>query len=249
MITDLRQVYLFQELPDQALQELAPKLKPRQFNKNHTLIYEEDTNRDVYIIRSGSVKVFSLQDEKEIIFNFFFPGETVGEFEALYPSHSRIASVEAMETVHSWMLTKDEFLSVSERYPSVLRRAYSQLVDHLRVLNRKVVYLSSMDVRRKAANLLVDLYFNMGVEEEGQLYIRYRLTHHILANMIGVTRESLSKVMKEFQDEGLIHMKQKTIYIVDLDRLMKLCEASIIQSHQRKWRGEEVDQHIFPVQS
>jgi len=245
MIKDLRQVYYFQDLPDEALQNLAQKLKPRQFNKNHTLIYEEDTNRDVYIIRSGSVKVFSEQDDKEIIFNFFFPGETVGEFEALYPGHSRIASVQAMEKVHAWVLAKEDFISLTEQYPSVMRRAYTQIVDHLRVLNRKVVYLSCMDVRRKTANLLMDLFFNMGTKEDGQIYIRYKLTHHVLANMIGVTRESLSKVMKEFQDEGLIVIKQKTIYILDLDRLQAMCEINIDHPQQRKWRNEEVDQYVF----
>lgn len=238
MITDLREIRYFQELPDRAIQDLKTRLKPRQFNKNHTLIYEEDTSQDVFLLRSGSVKVFSLQDDKEIIYNFFFPGEVIGEFEALYPGQIRIASVEAMETVHAWMLTKEDFIEFTERYPSVLRRAYIELVDHLRVLNRKVVYLSCMDVRHKAANLLADLYFNMGIEDRDQIYIRYKMTHHLLANMIGVTRESLSKVLKDFQDEGLILIKQKTIYILNLKQLFDICDASVVQSRQRRWRSE-----------
>lgn len=246
MITDLRQIRYFQELPDRALQDLKTRLKPRQFNKNHTLIYEEDASHDVFLLRSGSVKVFSLQEDKEIIYNFFFPGEVVGEFEALYPGQIRIASVEAMETVHAWMLTKEDFIEITERYPSVLRRAYVELVDHLRVLNRKVVYLSCMDVRRKAANLLADLYFNMGIEERGQISIRYKMTHHLLANMIGVTRESLSKVMKDFQDEGLIMIKQKTIYILDLKQLFDICDASVVQSRQRRWRSEPAISQTMP---
>lgn len=249
MITDLRQVYYFQELPDHALQELIPKLKTRVFNKHHTLIYEDDSNLDVFFIRSGSVKVFSLQDGKEIIFNLFFPGETVGELEAIYEGQASIASVEAMETVHAWVMPKVDFLRLAEQYPSILKRAFRQLVDSIRVLNRKVIYLSCMDVRRKTANLLVDLYYNMGVEGVEQSFINYKLTHHILANMIGVTRESLSKVMKEFQDEGIVLMKQKTIFMLQLDRLLSMCDTNLVQPRQRKWRCDEVDQYIFPIQT
>ncbi|WP_028544063.1 Crp/Fnr family transcriptional regulator [Paenibacillus taiwanensis] len=246
MINDLRQVFYFQDLPDEALHAILPKLKHRIFNKNHTLIYEDDTSRDVFILRSGSVKVFSIQEDKEIIFNFFFPGEAVGELEAIYTDYSRIASVEAMETVHAWLLSRDEFLAIAEQYPSVLRKAYCQLVDHIRVLNRKVVYLSYMDVRRKVANMLLDLAYNLGIEEKGRIRINFKLTHHVFANMIGVTRESLSKIIKEFQDDGLIEMKQKTITIVDIQRLIDLYDSDVAHPKQRRWRGDDTNQCLLP---
>ncbi|UHA75975.1 Crp/Fnr family transcriptional regulator [Paenibacillus sp. 481] len=239
MITDLRQVNFLQDLPDHVLHEWELKLKQRQFKKNHTLIYEDDQDTDIYIVRSGSVKVFRLQEGKEIIYNFFFPGEMIGELEAIYPNQARIASIEAMEAVHAWVMSRSDFIELAEKHPSVLKRAYCQLVDHIRVLNRKVCYLSFMDVRRKTANLLLDLYYNLGREEDDRIKITYKFTHHVMANMIGVTRESLSKTLKEFQDEQLITLEQKHIYILDFERLTAMCESDVPHPKQRRWRSED----------
>ncbi|MBD8497841.1 Crp/Fnr family transcriptional regulator [Paenibacillus arenosi] len=244
MIDDLRQVTFFQDLPEHAIQELLPKLKHRHFKKNHTIIYEEDTNRDIFIIRSGFVKVYRIEEDKEFIFNFFFPGETVGEVEAIDPASARIASIEAMDNVQAWMLSGEDFMHLTERYPSILRRAYCQLVDNIRVLNRKICYLSFMDVRRKCANLLLDLSTNLGTEDSGYIQIQYKFPHHVLANMIGVTRESLSKTLKEFQDEGIISVNQKTITIMNLKKMSDISESSYIEQKQRFWRRKDTTHHF-----
>ncbi|MBJ8193898.1 winged helix-turn-helix domain-containing protein, partial [Bacillus cereus] len=78
-------------------------------------------------------------------------------------------------------------------------------------------YISFLDTRLKAANLIYDLYCNLGMETdtESAYIIDYKLTHHVIANMIGVTRESISKVLKDFQDEGIISIERKTITITD----------------------------------
>ncbi|WP_018756942.1 Crp/Fnr family transcriptional regulator [Paenibacillus terrigena] len=227
MITDLRQITIFQDLPDEGVERIMPMLKKRQFRKNQVIIYEQDQNGDVFIIRSGSIKVYSLLEDKEIIYGVAFPGHVVGEIEAIYYDDYRIASIAAMETVHTWFITKQDFLKIVDEYPSVLRRAYWLLVESVRILNRKAQYISFLDTRLKAANLIYDLYCNLGMETdtESAYIIDYKLTHHVIANMIGVTRESISKVLKDFQDEGIISIERKTITITDLAKLRSICDS------------------------
>lgn len=238
MITDIKKISIFQDLPDEAVEQIMPMLKKRQFRKNQVIIYEGDRNSDVFFIRSGSIKVYSLLEDKEIIYGVAFPGHVVGEIEAIHYDDYRIASIAAMETVHTWYLKKKDFLAILDAYPSVMRRTYWLLVESIRILNRKAQYISFLDTRLKTANLIYDMYCNLGrkLEAESAYIIDYKLTHHVIANMVGVTRESVSKVLKDFQDEGIIAIEHKTIKILDLTQLRTICDGvSNITPSQRTW--------------
>ncbi|GAV16034.1 Crp/Fnr family transcriptional regulator [Paenibacillus sp. NAIST15-1] len=248
MITDIRSISIFEELSDEAVERIMPMLSKRQFRKNQVIIYESDHNGDVFLIRSGSIKIYSLFEDKEIIYGVAFPGHVVGEIEAIHYDDYRIASIAAMETVHTWYLKKQDFQTILDEYPSVLRRCYWLLVESIRILNRKAQYISFLDTRLKTANLIYDLYCNLGRKAEGEsaYIIGYKLTHHVIANMLGVTRESVSKVLKDFQEEGIISIEQKTIKIVDLPTLRSICDRVCAHSpDQRRWYTKAGDNSII----
>ncbi|MBN3522929.1 Crp/Fnr family transcriptional regulator [Paenibacillus apiarius] len=238
MIDDLRDVFMFQDLTAAQCEAIIPLLKARSYKKSQILIYEEDQGTDLYILREGLVKVYRLHQDKEIIFNFQFPGDVVGEMEAIADHQHRVASIETMEPSHFWVISRPDFLRAMDEHPSILRRAYQRMLDHLRVMNHKVRYLSYLDVRLKAANLILDLYYNLGTLHESAYKIECKLTHHLLATMIGVTRESISKVMRDFHEEGILVMQQKYIYITDLERLQSMCDDMQDVTSSRKWRSE-----------
>lgn len=236
MITDLRQVSLFQDIPEEGINRIMLSLKTRVYRKNQVIIYEQDQNTDVFIIRSGSIKIYSMLEDKEIIFMIGFAGTVIGEIEAIHHNDLRIASNAAMETTHTWYLKKQDFLQFVKEYPSILRRAYDLMVNNLKVLNRKVQYLSFLDIRLKAANLIYDLQCNIGKQVGSTYVVDYKLTHHVIANMIGSTRESVSKVLRDLQDEGIISIEHKTISILDLNQLKAICgELRYDSSQQRMW--------------
>lgn len=174
--------------------------------------------------------------------NFQFPGDIIGEMETIATYPRRVATVETMETSHFWIMNRSDFISIMERHPSVLKRAYNRLLDHLSNMNNKVRYLSYLDVRLKLANLLLDLYYNLGKPAESAYKIDCKVTHHLLANMIGVTRESISKVMRELQEEGVLMMNQKYIYITDLEKLQSMCDDMDDSPAYRKWRSQDISQ-------
>jgi CRP/FNR family transcriptional regulator, cyclic AMP receptor protein len=235
MITDIREIMIFSDIPEEDLPNILPLLKERHFKKNHVLMFENDQSEEIYIIRSGMVKIYRLHEAKEIVLSIAVPGEVLGEVEALSNDNHRISSIEALENVTTWLISKQDFLDIIDKYPSVLRKAYMVLVERTRVLNRLIRYLTFYDVRTKVANLIMDLYYNFGKPSENGYKIDLKINQSLLASMLGVTRESISKTIGEFQSEGLIDIHEKYFYLLHKDKLESLCHETEEIPSLRKW--------------
>ncbi|MDR6882463.1 Crp/Fnr family transcriptional regulator [Bacillus sp. 3255] len=235
MITNLSDITIFSDLPKDSLSHIEPLLKERQFKKNHVLMFENDLSEEVYLIRSGKLKVYRLSEDREIILKIAIPGEILGESEALSNHNYRISTVEALENVSAWQLEKQDFLHIVEQYPSVLRNAYAILIERTRILNRLIRYLSFYDVRTRTANLITDLYYNFGKQEDSICKIDLKINQSFLANMIGVTRESISKTLSDFQAEGILDIRNKYFYILNKDKLESICNDTEEFPELRKW--------------
>jgi CRP/FNR family transcriptional regulator, cyclic AMP receptor protein len=235
MITNISEIAIFSDIPEADKPTILPLLKERKFKKNHILMFENDQSEDVFIIRSGMVKIYRIHDGKEIVLSIGMPGDILGEVEALSNDNHRISSIEALENVTAWQINKQDFLTIVDKHPSVLRKAYMILVERTRMLNRLIRYLTFYDVRTKAANLLMDLYYNFG-EQDGLIYkIDFKINQSLLASMLGVTRESISKTLGDFQNEGLIDIRDKYFYLLDKNQLESMCSQTEEIPTLRKW--------------
>ncbi len=237
MITNISEIAIFSDIPVMDAPHIISRLKERQFKKNHVLMFENDQSEDVYIIRSGMVKVYRIHEGKEIVLSISMPGDILGEVEALSNDNHRISSIEALENVSVWHITKQDFLEIVDKYPSVLRKAYMILVERTRMLNRLIRYLTFYDVRTKAANLLIDLYYNFGKASGDSYKIDLKINQSLLASMLGVTRESISKTLGDFQNEGLIDIREKYFYLLDKSRLETICSQTEEVPTLRKWNN------------
>lgn len=235
MITKVTDCTIFSDIPEHELPNIMPLLKERHFKKNHVLMFENDQSEEIYIIRSGMAKVCRIHEGREVVLGIVMPGDIIGETEALSNDVHRISSIEALENVSTWLISRNDFLSIVEKYPSVLKKAYMILVERTRILNRLVRYLTFYDVRTKVANLLIDLFYNFGKKCDNGYKINLKINQSLLANMLGVTRESISKTLGDFQDEGLIDLQGKYFYILDKNKLEIICNETEEIPSLRKW--------------
>ncbi|MEH7522888.1 Crp/Fnr family transcriptional regulator [Bacillus sp. JJ1503] len=237
MITKITDCAIFANIPENELSNIIPLLKERHFKKNHVLIFENDQSDEIYIIRSGMAKVCRIHEGREVVLGITMPGDIIGETEALSNDQHRISSIEAIENVSTWLISRNDFLNIVEKYPSVLRKAYMILVERTRILNRLVRYLTFYDVRTKVANLLIDLFYNFGKPCDNGYKIDLKVNQSLLANMLGVTRESISKTIGDFQNEGLIDVQGKYFYLLEKDKLELICNETEETPSLRKWNS------------
>lgn len=123
----LRRADLFSQLEDDDLRQVAVLLKTRMFPEGDTIIAEGSLDRDVFIIKSGSVHVEA--GGKRI--GTLRSGAVVGELAAIDPA-PRSASVTAAESCCLYRLSADAFLAVLEERPEIVESLMTVLCRRLR---------------------------------------------------------------------------------------------------------------------
>lgn len=209
----------------------------REYPKGQVLYFHGDEGHEMYIIKSGTLKIFRSHEGQEIIFGHQFPGEAIGELEIFHYNHHRTASVAAIEKTVVWMAKKQDILDLSKLYPEILRKTIYILSERLTQADRKLEYLAFLDSRIRVANLLLDLYSNFGKKSDERLLIDWKMTQQHLANMIGSSRESTARTLQQFQVDGIISIHNKQYYILDMEKLQQIAENQNGTFEGRIWHS------------
>jgi CRP/FNR family cyclic AMP-dependent transcriptional regulator len=201
---------LFPELTPDSLNLVAEHGTVRNYPKNTVMIHEGDRSDSLYVILSGKVKVYSSdEDGKEVILNIQGPGECFGEL-ALIDAAPRSASVMTMEPSRISVVSRADFEQCLAENSGIALELIRSLAQRVRSLTESVKSLALLDVYGRVARTLLDM---ASEEAGGQLVVRQRLTHQDIANMVGASREMVSRIMKDLVNGGYIHVKDKVITI------------------------------------
>jgi CRP/FNR family transcriptional regulator, cyclic AMP receptor protein len=212
-ITLLKQVYLFKHLEGTELQAIAAQTREVSFKKNAILMTEGDIGESMYIIRSGSVKVFvSDSDGKELILYHQNTGSIVGDI-ALLDDAPRSASVTATEATHAFMISKAKFLDLLREHPELSIGVIRSLTQRLREATEGSRRLALDNVYQRLTDKLTELKVT---DSKGQDHLPRKFSHQELGNMIGASREMVGKVMAELikgeyveLDDGILYLRKK----------------------------------------
>ena len=129
---------------------------------------------------------------------------------ALIDDEPRSAHVIAMEDSTLIVLRREDFQNIVIHAPGIALSLLRELSRRLRRVDEKVGSLVLLDVHGRVAQLLLVL-----ADETDGLRISRRLTHHTNAQMIGSSRETVSRTMRELVDKGMIDVSRKDIVIKD----------------------------------
>lgn len=174
--------------------------RKRLYPKNNIIMSEGDPSTCLYVIHSGRLKAFLADEQgREIVLNIMEPGEYFGEM-ALIDNEPRSASVMTLEDSQLSLVTKDDFNDCLAKNPELVTPLMLGLVKRLRISTRKVASLALMDVYGRVASTLLQL----AREQNGIMMIRERLTHQEIANIVGASREMVSRIMHDLVEGDYI---------------------------------------------
>jgi CRP-like cAMP-binding protein len=212
----LATIPLFSGLPEEELERFAELTRERSYPKGSVILFQDDPGDSLFVLRNGRVKVVLIgEDGREVILGVLEPGAHFGEL-ALIDDQPRSAHVIAMEDAQLLVLRREDFRRRVEANPTVAWALLTELSRRLRRADVKIGGLVLLDVPGRIARLLLDL-----ADESGGEQIEKPLTHQTIAQMIGASRETVSRAMKDFQDAGLIRVERRRISIGDRDALEK----------------------------
>lgn len=139
----LHGVPLFEPLSENEIQDVATKIQIRQTPKGTVVLNEGDKSDSLYIVLSGKVKIFLIDEsDVEITLNVLHEGEYFGEV-SLFDSGVRSASVVTLDDSYFGVLEKDEVLSLISAHPEMLQNIMSGATKRLRDLSNNVRSLAS----------------------------------------------------------------------------------------------------------
>ncbi|MFZ1746136.1 MAG: cyclic nucleotide-binding domain-containing protein [Nitrospirales bacterium] len=210
----IKNVPLFSELTDQELNLLAASGSRQKFPDKNVIFQEGDSGEVLFIILSGKVKVLLTgKNGQEFILSHLGPGNFFGEM-AILESAPRSASVVTVEASEFFLLGQTELTELLKHHPDIAMKILKNLSQRLRTVSEQVRSLVMFDIYGRVGRCLLNLAeFQDGVETHGQLLISNRPSFQELANMVGCSRETLSRTLKALKENGSLTVTRNTITI------------------------------------
>ncbi len=210
-IESLKKVKLFSSLTDDELLYIASKMVIRRFQKNEIIFHEEDTNKFMYIILHGKVKAMqSTQDGKEIILATHNSGDFFGEM-SLIDGKTAPATVMAMEDSLTVIISKQDFYSLVFDQKKVFEKLLQILCSRLRESWGRIEMLNLNNASQRLKMLFIMLSEKYGEKENDKMVLNIKLTHQHIAEMAGLTRETVTRIVDKWQRDGDIILKNRLI--------------------------------------
>lgn len=204
----LENVPLFSGLPAEALAEVEQHGAVKSYKKNTIIINQDDETYSLYVILSGSVKVFiSGEDGREAVLNHQGEGDYFGDL-ALIDKQPRVASVMTTEPSTFMIISREDFLRCLSRNPEIAINLIKPLTSRIRMLAQNVSSLALLDVYGRVARTLLQ----EAEEVDGELMTE-KLTQQEIADMVGASRAMVSRILKDLKTGGYISIDKKRITI------------------------------------
>ena len=205
----LREIPLLSRLDEKALGNLEKAAIKRAYPKNTILISKGDQSDQLFVVLKGKLKV-SIADAsgKEIIMSLLGAGDYFGEM-AMIDGESRSATIMTTQASEVLTISRDDFHRTLMSSPELMFELLKVLARKVRIATDKLESLAFEDVYGRLVKLLIQL----ARPHEDVWIVEDRLTHQEIANMIGSSREMVTRILKALTSGGYISIDRKRITI------------------------------------
>jgi CRP-like cAMP-binding protein len=204
----LRALPLFQSLDEKGLEEIAELLIERKFPRDAVICEEGVAGDYMYLIQQGQVKVTKTsEDGREKILEIFAEGAFIGEM-ALLDREPRSASMKTTSACVLLALSRQDFLGLLRENSEIAMGVIRELSRRLRETDEQVRALMFERVEQRTRRVLRRLAREPHPERP-ELVLTGPVTHQQLADLVGTSRETVTRVLKALRDEGWLEQQGK----------------------------------------
>jgi CRP/FNR family transcriptional regulator, cyclic AMP receptor protein len=201
----IRRVPLFSRLTDEQASKIAHSVTKRRYKRGEVLIEQGQKSDKLIILLTGRARVVTRDSRgREAIIAFIDAGSHVGEM-SLIDNEPHSASVLAEATCDALVLERSGFLQFAPEQNSMAHGMLLALVQRLRRADGKIESLALLDVYGRVARALLEFADpKADTDESTDHVVRGKITKQDLAKMVGASREMVSRVMKDLEQDGYI---------------------------------------------
>lgn len=224
MIKEIKNIPMFSELAEEQLQEIINIARPEKRGKNELIFTEGDIYKGFYVLIKGNVKVFHVTSEgKEVIIHLIRPFETFAEI-PLFDGNRYPVNAESLQESELILIPKDEFTELLKNNYEITFKMLGGFAKRLRLLTQKIENLSSKEVTERLVRFILQEITSNNTINTPEPFLKLTISKAAVAGYLGTITETLSRSLKKLQDENIIRVEGKRIFISDLPKLKILAK-------------------------
>ncbi len=204
----LSSIVLFSSLTDKELRQVQNKVLIKKFRKNEIILHEENTSEYMYAILDGEAKVLQVTHEgKAIIVSLHRKGDFFGEL-SLIDGKTVPATVKATRDSITAIISRDDFYDILYHQQKVLESLLHILAMRLREAWKRIQLLNFNNASQRVKMLLLMLSETSGSKTPRGTLLNIKLIHQDIADMTGLTRETVTRILDRWQKSGEIQVQK-----------------------------------------
>lgn len=221
-----RESRLFCDLPPAALQRLSEITASATYPKGATLFVEGQAARGLFILCSGHVKLStSSSDGKTLIVRISEPGDLLG-LPATISGRPYEVTADVIEPTQANFISRTDFLNFLRAHGEAALRAAQELSETYQAAFAEMRTIGlSRSAREKLARFILD-WSAQHPSSDGAIKFNLTLTHEEIAQMIGASRETVTRLFADFKRKNLLQVKGSSVTIKSKSGLEELLQES-----------------------
>lgn len=214
-------VDIFEPLSEEDIEHLDGRLPDRHMENGEIFYGPEDPSERLFILQKGKVRIFRVvPDGREFTLAVVESGTVFGEM-ALTGQQMEGAYAQAIEPSQVSTMTRENLEQLVLEKPEVGLQIMRVLSERLRRQEIRLEDANMKDVHACLADIIVLLVESEGIRSGTGYRIPTHYTHKTLGTMIGANRVAVTRAFGQLQDEGVLELRRRLIYVPDLGALKR----------------------------
>ena len=189
----------------------------RKYKKNQYIRYDGDYPTGIYYIISGKVKTVKLTEDGHELITGIFKENDYLDISTLFSIDTSNDTTIAMEETVLSFLSKEQLDKLLSRYPDIGEKFIKILANDMREKEDRLLQIAYMSVRKRIAESIIHLLQHYNSDGK-----TIKFSRDDLAAFSATSPETISRILTDFKEEGLIDKTASTIHILDLNKLSKI---------------------------
>ena len=214
-----------EQLQEADKNELHSLGKIRTFDKNDFIFKENGNDFNVYVLKSGRVKIFvSSAEGRDVVLWFAVAGEIFGLAES-FQEKPRMIYARAAESCEVLCIAHTQFKEWLATHPEGAFSLMKIMALRMRELGQRFLSLASGNIQSEIAQLLVRLGASHGRFAGQHIHMGIPLTEQDIADMVGTTRQGVSTCLAQMKRQGIVHFERHFLIIKQPEGLQQIAKG------------------------
>jgi CRP-like cAMP-binding protein len=218
----VRDFPLFSQISPEDCSKIVAAAHERTYLRDRTIYFEGDPVKQVILLTSGCVKLSQTGPQgQEVILRLVGPGESLCA--ECFPNHSHRSTAQTMELSAALVWEASQFEALANRFSALGRNISCALLYTLNQLEVRFREICTQKAAPRLVNQLVRLVNQVGKRTNG--HVEIGLTQRDLAQLTGMTLFTVSRLLGQWQELGIVKNKRQVLTILNVPALEEISRA------------------------